>query len=539
MFPRHNVALALAGGLGMWLGFPNEFTHIPLCVLIYPAALCLLGFHARSAGEALRFGWITGLVGASLALRWLSVPVQEVGGLPLWLATPCAVAIGAYVGLYGGLFAAGAWLARGAPCWALALGLGALWYLLELARGVLFTGFPWLALAAAFAPWPFMTQGAHLVGAYALGGALASAACLVALGTRVRYASHVAALLLAIIAGYGVLRLQDAPPLVPQSGAAMPAPHGALACVLVEGNIDQNQKWDKALQTFTLETYADLTRRALAEAAAQAPAQGTARPLVIWPETAMPFYLTHPAMGPALRQFVTETGTSLLVGAPGVERPTPGSFNIFNRAYLLAPSGETVGWYDKMHLVPFGEYVPPFLGFDFLQRLLQGVGDFTPGKASAPLPLPHRADARLGVLLCYEAIFPELALQRVQDGATVLVNISNDGWFGTSAAPAQHLQLAALRAVEQERWLVRGTNTGISAIIDPYGRVALRGGQFRRDALHGHCWTKNSKSVYFSLHGILPWLALGLLAVAGAAAPGLRGRLPTQQKPRQGHVATF
>lgn len=157
---------------------------------------------------------------------------------------------------------------------------------------------------------------------------------------------------------------------------------------------------------------------------------------------------------------------------------------VFNRALLLDPSGNTAGHYDKEHLVPFGEYVPEWLNWNFLADLLQEVGVYTPGRSAAPLV---HEDLRLGMLICYEAVFPWLAQARVEHGANVLVDISNDGWFGRSPAALQHLYLASLRAVEQGRWLLRGTNTGISAIIDARGRVTVRGASSKKIPSGGVC----------------------------------------------------
>ena len=180
---------------------------------------------------------------------------------------------------------------------------------------------------------------------------------------------------------------------------------------------------------------------------------------------------------------------------------------VFNRALLLDPSGNTAGHYDKEHLVPFGEYVPEWLNWNFLADLLQEVGVYTPGRSAAPLV---HEDLRLGMLICYEAVFPWLAQARVEQGANVLVDISNDGWFGRSPAALQHLYLASLRAVEQGRWLLRGTNTGISAIIDARGRVTVRGGQFEENTLWGRVRLQQGATIYHKLGLWLP-LAAGLL----------------------------
>ena len=216
-------------------------------------------------------------------------------------------------------------------------------------------------------------------------------------------------------------------------------------------------------------------------------------------------------------QFGKKPGNLLLFGAPGFRNRGDGVVDAFNRAYLIAPNGVGEGWYDKEHLVPFGEYVPPFLDLPFLRPLLQGVGEFLPGESTGPLVLPatpqlspDRGPLVLGVLICYESIFPELARKQVAQGATLLVNISNDAWFGRSSAPEQHLSLGILRAVEQRRWIARSTNTGISAFVDPTGAVVARSGLFKAESLSHPVVPLTEKSVFFTLEPWLPWAGLAL-----------------------------
>lgn len=539
----------MAGAAGLWLGMPNALAQIPIAALLYPAALFFTGRAAARAGgptRAFRRGWLCGLAGASACLYWVALPVHEVGGLPWPLAAPCALFLGAYVGLYGGLFAALVCLvcrpARdGSPppgpySRALVLGLG--WYLLEWVRGWFCTGFPWLSLAAAFAPWPALIQGASLVGSYGLGGIMTGLVCLALEGRRPRPAAFAAAGF-ALLLAFGIWRLPapDAPTDTPTAPDTNAPPRFAL----IQGNIDQNVKWDPAMQERTVRRYLELSADALA---------ATPRPdLLIWPETAMPFdYLRAKTAFPArIRAFAAGNETAVLLGAPGFRRRlAPGDWeegnaaagqdwDVFNRAFLISSAGRDLARYEKEHLVPFGEYLPPWLDLPFLRPLLQGVGTFSPGEKRLPLVLERQADAPaptpglppereaagetpppalvLGVLICYETIFPELARQRVADGANVFVNISNDAWFGRSAAARQHLQLGLLRAVEQRRWLARATNTGISAFIDPFGRVAVEGGLFTAQSVTHAVRPLEERTPFFYLEPFLPGLA-ALLVIA-------------------------
>lgn len=519
-----NLLCILLGAAGLWLGFPNPVGQLPPLVLAYPLALLLLGLRARSKGSAFRLGWLAGIAGSSACLYWLALPVHEYGQLPWVLAVPCAVAIGAYVGLYAGLFCLVARMTRDrlGP-FRRGLFLGCVWLLLEVLRGVFLTGFPWLALSAAFAPWPVAIQGAALVGVYGLSGLLVAAVCWTMGAVAPEYGPRPpgmrrsvtpaslaqtlacalgAALVTFGLTGYGAHTLSHD---LPDNGAWF-------RVALIQGNIDQNQKWEEAFQRTTVQRYLTLSRDAV----------NAGRPdLIVWPETAMPFYFQeHKEFGPAVRAFAAASRTPVLLGTPGyVNAPVPRGFLLYNRAMLLDARGGDAGFYDKEHLVPFGEYAPPGLDMPFLESLMQGVGDFTPGTAVAPLRTGNLA---LGILVCYETIFPELAQQRVAEGATVLVNISNDAWFGATSAPEQHLQLSALRAVEQGRYVLRGTNTGISAIIDPRGRIVERGGLFQTHVISGTAAARTETTVFHRVRQSLWPTALGLATVVLLPPPPRR-----------------
>jgi apolipoprotein N-acyltransferase len=194
--------------------------------------------------------------------------------------------------------------------------------------------------------------------------------------------------------------------------------------------------------------------------------------LIVWPESPAPFYSGDPEFRAGLSQLGIESGAWVVagnVGASPAAGPGQNSNTIFNSASLISPSGEWTGRYDKTHLVPFGEYVPfkQFLGF--AGGLTKEVGDFTAGTSRLPL---EAGDEKLGVFICYESIFPDEVRRFAKSGAQVLVNISNDGWYGDSGAYAQHLKQVRMRAIENHRWLLRSTNTGVTAAIDPFGRIS-------------------------------------------------------------------
>ncbi len=502
----------LLGMLGVWIGFPNDLYHMPPLILLYPAALLYLGEHARSGVEALRKGWLTGILGTFAALYWIAIPIHNVGGLPWALAVPCALAMGAYIGLYGGVFSYAAHKLQNtmpnAPLRRM-LALACLWYGLELLRGTLLTGFPWLTLSAAFAPYPLFIQGAALIGSYALSAyyvCITLLACVAFSARKQRKTRAVAGFsciaLCSVVCIWGYIQLQS---------TQMAKEDTPFPVILVEGNIDQNIKWEAALQQATLATYMQLSNTALQKMREVTP---QAQPLIIWPETAMPFYIEqHPKLGRRLVQFVRDAHTPLLVGAPAVNLDSKGLNRPFNRAYFINEQGGLIQYYDKIHLVPFGEYVPEWLAWNFLEGLLQSIGAFSVGQHDAPLKNTQDAPPTglaLGMLICYEGIFPELAQERVRQGANVLVNISNDGWFGDSSAPEQHLQLSLMRAVEQGRWLIRNTNTGISALIDAHGRIRLRGAQFKAQSLSGEAQTRHNTTPFHAIYAYIPYTIIGI-----------------------------
>ncbi len=489
--------------LGIWLGFPNAIAVMPPFVLLWPLGLVLTGQLAVSMRSALFHGWLATMAGMFCALYWLCYPVHDVGGLPWPAACLCALAICACMAIQGGIFCVLAWIARDYSIWRRALFLALCWYLLEYGFA-LAAGFPWLPLSAALAVWPVLIQAADITGAYFL-SAIWIAGILLCTGQppapsarQVDFSHLVCGLaVFALISLYGVWRLERVPV------DDWPEGPDSMGAVFIEGNVEQNQKWLPEFQKSTLDLYIRLTNAGVDAARIE----GMDQPLIIWPETAMPFFFeTRPSLAQKVRQLARDMGCPLLFGAPGVERlPDLPEGAVFNRAFLLAPDGYTLGHYDKEHLVPFGEYLPSWLDLPFLSALVQGVGIYQEGSATAPLRYDGMA---LGMLICYEGIFPWLAQKRVEAGANILVDISNDGWFRNSPAARQHLYLTIPRCVEQNRWLLRSTNTGISAVCDTRGRVVMAGPQFQAGFLLARGALLNEKSFYHKISHWMPFCAL-------------------------------
>ncbi len=483
--------------IGAWFGFANPLLHFPPAVLLLPAALIITASRARSIGHAFRAGLLTTLPGYAASLYWLAIPVHDHGGLPWALALPCPVLVGMVPAAYAGAFCAAMRMVRPRLHTPLAMLIGGLlWAGLELARNHLLTGFPWLTLASALAPWPAGLGLAAWIGGFGLSGLIAAMGHALAAS---RGRSRLVALPLAILC------------LLPGLLRSPAAPVGTASVSLIQGNIDQGLKWDESLQASILSTYVKLSQQA---------AEQHAPDLVVWPETAMPFYFQDPSeFSAAVRAAVERTAVPLLAGAPAYSVPAePGApqYVLHNRAYLLNAKGDTVSWYDKEHLVPFGEYVPLGEWLPFITKLVPGQFEFRPGLNTAPLVTGPLA---MGLLICYEAIFPELAQNRVEAGANVLVNISNDAWFGRSSAPRQHLHLAVIRAVEQNRAIIRATNTGVSVFIEPDGSLTAASELFTTQIVHDGSVPLLTETTFyhdhmFLIHTTYPLLGLLLLTLA-------------------------
>lgn len=254
---------------------------------------------------------------------------------------------------------------------------------------------------------------------------------------------------------------------------------------IAQGNIDQGKKWDASFQKEIVDIYRNLSMSLSKQGAM----------LIIWPESAVPFFLqSDKELGPQIFNVPKQTNSHLLTGADTYGYDLGEKIKYYNSALLLSLKGEIIGKYDKVHLVPFGEYVPLKRFLPFIQKLVAGVGDFVPGKWLKPLELDGSS---LGVLICFESIFPELAGGFIKQGAGFLVNITNDAWFGRTSAPYQHFSQSIFRAVENKVFLLRSANTGISGVIDPVGRVRRKSGIFTREIMVEDIKASDAKELTF------------------------------------------
>jgi apolipoprotein N-acyltransferase len=356
-------------------------------------------------------------------------------------------------------------------------------------RGTLLTGFPWCLLGYSQYDSLKLIQIVDTVGVYGISFLILMVNTLIFLvfvhnSTRqeVKFLRLEAIMLLCFMIVtllYGNYRLSEADDALKNNKSVRVA--------IIQGNIDQSVKWDKDYQDETLSVYYRLTRISY-----------TLKPhLIIWPETAVPFYFQDNVGSPEdIYDIPVESGAQMIFGSPAYEWDG-GKVKYYNRIYILSPDG-TSRYYDKVHLVPFGEYVPLKGFLPFINYLVSSEGEFSPGKNITPL---RSGGLSLGPLVCYEAVIPELSRTHVKKGADILVNLTNDAWFGITSAPYQHFIMSVFRAVENRRPLLRAANTGFSGIIDSYGRITLVGGLFSEEVLMGEIKTGDDSLTFYSKYG--------------------------------------
>ena len=468
------LALVTAGAL--LLSLPRFDWH-----WLAPFALApLLVAVARTAQPWLRFlyGWVAGIFFWFFLCTWIQFVLAVHGGMGELGGWACFVLFALYKGLHLAVFS---WLAGPLMRRAYALpAVAALWTGIERTHGTF--AFAWLDLGNAGINMSLPLRVAPILGVYGVSFVFALTAAALASGALRQPRRRLIPLVL--LASLWLL------PAIPEG---LPATQSA---EIVQPNIDPSLEWDSALQEQTERQLAVLSHAFSA-------------PLVVWPELPAPLYYYDDPKFRNLAASIARRGGYFLFGTVayvGEHRP-------LNTALLLGPDGSQVGRYDKIELVPFGEFVPPL--FSFVNRITHEAGDFTPGRDINVLPA---GKSRLGVFICYESAFPDLVRQFSARGANVLVNISNDSYFGHSEAHEQHLLLARMRAVENRRFLIRGTNDGISAVIDPAGRIIRRLPVYQQLASLAP-YGLVEPSTFYARHG--DWFAWGclLVAVLLAASP--------------------
>ena len=503
--------LALGSGAALALSFPNyNLWPLPWIAL---TLLLLASCGARPAVSPL-YGFLHGVVFYPVALPWIAVVMEQYGNIDPWTSAGILGLMAIAGGIVCCLFSLGVALASKKSN-ALACALAPfLWVTLEFARTHLpIIGFPWNLTGYAASGNIALVQLTPITGIYGLSFVIAAygslLACAILAGRqRVWKAFLVVTAVLGLIALTGGYFVPRAAPThyahLVQTNFPQSESYPANWLQLHVGEMDQLENISvAAIQASQLPKSLDT-------------AQARDR-LIIWPEVPAPFTMQDPAFVQRASRIAREANSYFLVGVVDWKLGGNHTYYPTNSAVLLDPVGQRVFTYDKRHLVPFGEYVPLRNWLTFAKKLTVGIGDFTPG---TKFSVGRLSDGKFGVFICYEAIFPDEVRRFTKDGAQLLVNISNDGWFGRSSAPPQHLMMARVRAVESRRWLLRDTNNGYTVSVDPYGRIVARMPADERGELDAPYAFRSDLTPYVRFGDWFAWLcvlvSIALLGIATA-----------------------
>lgn len=501
-----DAGAATLSGAALALAFPDYHLWPLAWVGLVPLLLALRG---KNPASGALLGFITGAVFFETTIWWIINTVTQYGHAPLWIAALVQAlflcVISSYIAFFG--FAV-TWIARRSSEDLALASAPPLWVAIEFARGNMgHLAFPWARIADSQYLVTPIIQIADIVGEEGLSFLLVLASASVAkvalyfMNRRpvksafpTAWAVVSVALIVAAV-GYGYFRLGEKNP------AAKP-----VRVALIQGNIDQARKWDKSYIRPQLEIY---TRRTV-----QAASEGIKT--IIWPETAAPFFFGQDPAGDAMiKELSRETGATIIFGSPAyTERD--GKIIAYNRSWVVRPDGFTQS-YDKVHLVPFGEYVPFSNVLSFVHRVVTAIGEMEPGPAVMTL---DAGEFKAGVQICYEVIFPRYSREIGAMGGTALVNITNDSWYGDSPASRQSLAMGVFRAVENRIPMLRAAQSGVSAIVNDRGQIVGETPLFVETTLVGEFAPKaGTPTVYARMGDLFSWVCiLGVAAIAVYAA---------------------
>ena len=494
-----------ASGLMLAAALPKFNLTFLLWIGLIPFLWALRGVQGR---KAFILGYCNGLAQNLLMLYWIIYVTVIYGKLPLPVGIILLILLAGYISLYRGFFAL-------FYIWGESRGLAGtwwgpvLWVSLEFVQIYMITGFPWMLLGYGLHQSPHLIQLVDITGVFGLSALIVLVNVGLykllqgwAEGRLALRPALVAVVCLTSCLIYGYVRL----PEIQRQMAQSPK----LKVAVVQGNIEQGKKWDPAYQAATIKIYGDLTLKTKPDEPK----------LVVWPETAAPFFfLRDKKLSPRVTEIARQSGSYLLFGSPAFESGPEGEI-FFNRAFLLSADGNVVDYYDKAHLVPYGEYVPLRRFMPFIGKMVPMVGDFIEGPPGKVLSSP---EADLGTLICFESIFPYLSRAMVQNGANILVNITNDAWFGKTSAPYQHLAMSVTRAVENRVSLARAANTGISALAAPDGSILWQSDLYTTAVQTEPLPVLSGGSFYTHYGDLFAWVSCGL-ALLGLASCLVMGR---------------
>jgi apolipoprotein N-acyltransferase len=493
-----SILSAFLSGVFLALAFPK----IDLSVLAWIAFVPLLWIiQNQTPRQAFGYGFVAGMGFYLCTVYWVVHTIGLYSNIPPLIAVGPLLLMCMILASYTGAFVAGLRLYQLHGGAILLIG-PVLWVTLEWLRSFFFIGFPWVSLGYSQYPFLNLMQFAEYTGVYGI-SALVIFVNLVVFTLLTAPQAPRGILILSVVVLIGGLSLWGT--WRRAQLAALPPTHH-LRVGLIQGKISQDTKWNPSFQEDTMVRYERLSREAASQGAE----------LIIWPETAAPFFFQSPlpsgftnrerdtAYRERLLRLATELRTPILFGSPAFKQNLT-SIAMFNRAYFLSARAEELGSYDKIQLVPFGEYIPFHWLLFFLDKLVVGIGDFEAGSHTTVFELPS---VKFGVLICYEGIFPALTRRFVAQGAELLVNITNDAWFGRTSAPYQHLVMESVRAIENRVPLVRAANTGFSAVVGIDGHLQRRSNLYETDVLVEDVSWPQVTSFYATYGDVFVWLCV-------------------------------
>jgi apolipoprotein N-acyltransferase len=504
--PSYRYGASALSGFLLFACFPLLRWNFLVWVACVPLLAALL--REPRLGRAFLLAYATGAIFLAGSCYWFVDVMEGYGGMRPALAWGALVLfVAVFSALFGAFGLVESWVARGSHVVALLLS-PCLWVALEIARTYLITGFPWNLLGYAVEPTG-LRQLASFTAVYGLSFVAVTTSALLAWAWREPRRKlawgALASWSLVLVAANGAL----APPLA--------LPGARLACLIqpnIPMDVESIEKWAPWRDAAPLERLV-----AMSVAGVAREEKSDAPPLIVWPENPAPFYFERdPIFRSAVERMARQAHAYVIVGS--VNYADRENTQPKNSAIVLDLEGRVLLMYDKIHLVPFGEYVPAWAFPGLVGKITYEAGNFVPGTS---YQVARTRDGAIGVFICYEAIFPQLVRRLVPDGAGVLVNISNDAWFGDSSAAAQHLEMARLRAIENRRFLLRATNDGITAVIDPCGRVMARLPRHRLAALIGRFDYRAVRTFYTEHGDVFAWLCVAA-AAAVIAATAMRER---------------
>jgi apolipoprotein N-acyltransferase len=486
------VLLAVASGALLALSFPNY--NFSLLAWIAVGLLTLASYRAKLLIAPL-YGLLEGLTFYPLSLPWIDVVMHKYGNVGSWTAAGIVGLMALVEGIITAGFSLGVAVASRKSRLLACLLAPFLWVALDFARANMpIIGFPWNLIGYAASGNLPLLQLTTLTGIYGLSFVVAG------YGAFLGYA-----ILSGTQRAWKALMITTAALLLVAFGGRHFVPRVTPHYVahLVQTNFEQQYNYAPdwiPRHAQALDQLHDIS----VDAAKAEPG------LIVWPEVPAPFTFQDPNFAVRARQIARDAGSDFLVGIVDWKRDAKRQWHATNSATLLDPSGQRVFTYDKIHLVPFGEYVPLRRWLTFAGKLVADIGDFTPGHEYSVGQLPG---GKFGVYICYEGVFPGLVRHFTDDGAQLLINISNDGWFGHSAAPAQHAMQERVRAVENRRWLLRDTNNGITLDVDPYGRTVAQMPTDVRGQLDAPYGFVSELTLYARFGNWFAWLCVLISAV--------------------------